>query len=183
MQKLRSTRIKEGSWRKPYIQLTVLTFSVTSRLFFFCPCRPIYSYTWSHRHIYRVSQKEKSIFWEVTVSAILSKKCICTCVVFRTVSEIQLFHCAVHRTFYRRTTSHVLTRVAKCIDVDGGIFGNVLYDILGKLYQLCHLNNKYRYQKQYVISLSYQQFWNCTVNRSTSESVRKKTQDVHTFSV
>jgi len=34
--------------------------------------------------------------------------------------------------------------------------------ILGKLYQLCHLNNKYRYYEQYVISL-YQQFCNCTV--------------------
>jgi len=27
----------------------------------------------------------------------------------------------------RRATRHVLTRVAKCIDVDGGIFENVLY--------------------------------------------------------
>jgi hypothetical protein len=26
----------------------------------------------------------------------------------------------------RRTTRHVLTRVAKCIDVDGGIFQNLL---------------------------------------------------------
>jgi hypothetical protein len=26
----------------------------------------------------------------------------------------------------RRATRHVLTRVAKCIDVDGGIFENVL---------------------------------------------------------
>jgi hypothetical protein len=39
-----------------------------------------------------------------------------------------------------RATCHVLTRVAKCTDVDGGIFENVI----GKLYQLCHLNNKYR---------------------------------------
>jgi hypothetical protein len=31
--------------------------------------------------------------WEVIVSAILSKKCVCTCVLFRTVSEIELFHC------------------------------------------------------------------------------------------
>jgi hypothetical protein len=38
------------------------------------------------------------------------------------------------------------------------------YIILGKLYQLCHLNNKYRYYKQYVIYLPYQQFWNCTVS-------------------
>ena len=27
----------------------------------------------------------------------------------------------------RRTTRHVLTRVAKCIDVDGGIFEHLLY--------------------------------------------------------
>jgi hypothetical protein len=27
---------------------------------------------------------------------------------------------------FRRATRHVLTRVAKCIDVDGGIFENVL---------------------------------------------------------
>ena len=40
----------------------------------------------------------------------------------------------------RRTTRHVFTRVAKCIEVDGGI-SNIYY----KLYQLCHLNNKYRY--------------------------------------
>jgi hypothetical protein len=30
-------------------------------------------------------------------------------------------------SLYRRATRHVLTRVTKCIDVDGGIFGNVLY--------------------------------------------------------
>jgi hypothetical protein len=30
-------------------------------------------------------------------------------------------------SLYRRATRHVLTRVAKCIDVDGGIFENVLY--------------------------------------------------------
>jgi hypothetical protein len=42
--------------------------------------------------------RKRSIFWEVIVSALLSKKCICTCVLFRTVSEIQLFHCTVHCT-------------------------------------------------------------------------------------
>jgi hypothetical protein len=30
-------------------------------------------------------------------------------------------------SLYRRATRHVLTRVAKCTDVDGGIFENVLY--------------------------------------------------------
>jgi hypothetical protein len=32
----------------------------------------------------------------------------------------------IHCTLYRRATRHVLTQVAKCIDVDGGIFENVL---------------------------------------------------------
>jgi hypothetical protein len=68
-------------------------------------------------HIYRMSQEERSVFWEVIVSVILSKKCICTFVLFRTVSETELFHCTVHCTLYRRATHHVLTRVAKCIDV------------------------------------------------------------------
>jgi hypothetical protein len=30
-------------------------------------------------------------------------------------------------SLYRRATRHVLTQVAKCIDVDGGIFENELY--------------------------------------------------------
>jgi hypothetical protein len=45
---------------------------------------------------------------EVIVSVILTKrvkKCIWTCVLFRTVSEIELCHC----TLYRRATRHVLT--------------------------------------------------------------------------
>jgi hypothetical protein len=46
------------------------------------------------RNIYRTSQEEMSVFWEVTVSAILIKKCICsTCVLFRKFFEIELFHC------------------------------------------------------------------------------------------
>jgi hypothetical protein len=48
-------------------------------------------------YTYRLSQEEMSIliFWEVTESAILSKKCICTCALFGTVSEIELFHYTV----------------------------------------------------------------------------------------
>jgi hypothetical protein len=74
------------------------------------------------------------MFCEVIVSVILSK-------------NMYMYVCPVPNGFrdratslYRRATRHVLTRVAKCIDVDGGIFENVLY----KPYQLCHLNNKYR---------------------------------------
>jgi hypothetical protein len=90
-----------------------------------------------------VSQEKRSTFWEVTVFAILSKKCICTCVLFRTVSEIELFHCAVHCTLYRRATCRVFTRVAKCIGADGGIFKYVLYWVNCTIF--CHLKNKYRY--------------------------------------
>jgi hypothetical protein len=72
-------------------------------------------------YVYRVSQEERSIFWKVTVSVILSKK-------------VYMYMCRIPNGFqdkaislYRRATRHVLTRVAKCIDVDGGIFKNVLY--------------------------------------------------------
>jgi hypothetical protein len=72
----------------------------------------------------------KSTFWGVTVTVILTN-CIHTCVVLRTASEIELFHIITrikeHQIALRRATRHVLTRVAKCIDVDNGIFENVLY--------------------------------------------------------
>jgi hypothetical protein len=45
-----------------------------------------------HIYIYRVSQEERTIFWEVIVSVILSKKRYMNmCVLFRTVSEIEPF--------------------------------------------------------------------------------------------
>jgi hypothetical protein len=53
------------------------------------------------KYIYRMFQGERSIFWEVIESVILSKNFICTCVLFRMVSEIELFHCTVHCTLYR----------------------------------------------------------------------------------
>jgi hypothetical protein len=70
-------------------------------------------------------QEEMSVFLEVIISVILSKK-------------VYMYMCPIpsgfrdraislYSTLYRRATHHVLTRVAKCIDVDGGIFGSVLY--------------------------------------------------------
>jgi hypothetical protein len=42
---------------------------------------------------FSVSQEERSAFWEIILTAILSKKiCICSCVLLRTVSDIELFH-------------------------------------------------------------------------------------------
>jgi len=43
-----------------------------------------------------------SIFWEVILSVILSKKCICTCVPIRKVSEIEQFHSTVAKLLIKR---------------------------------------------------------------------------------
>jgi hypothetical protein len=53
-------------------------------------------------YTYRVSQEGRSVFWEVIVSVILRKNCIYTCVQFRTVSEIELFHCTVPNLLLRK---------------------------------------------------------------------------------
>jgi hypothetical protein len=69
---------------------------------FLAKCRTTYQ-IFCYGHNYEIPytecpQEERSIFWEVTVSVILRKKnCICTCVLFRKVSEIDLFHCTVEQ--------------------------------------------------------------------------------------
>jgi hypothetical protein len=52
--------------------------------------------------IYRISQKEKLIFWEVIVSVILSKNAYMNMVLFRTVSEIELFECKTAKLLIRK---------------------------------------------------------------------------------
>jgi hypothetical protein len=80
------------------------------------------------KYIYRVSQEERSVFWEVTVTVILhkkkKKKCMYMCPIPNSPGDRAI---SPRCTIYRQATCHVLTRVAKCIDVDGGIFENVLY--------------------------------------------------------
>jgi hypothetical protein len=66
-------------------------------------------------------QEERLIFWEVIVSVILSNK------VYMHMRPIPIGIRDTAISLYRRVTRHVLTQVAKCIDVDGGIFENVLY--------------------------------------------------------
>jgi hypothetical protein len=80
----------------------------------------------------QVSQEERSIFWEVTVSVILSK-------------NVYMHICPILNDFWAsaRAIYHVLTGDAKGIDVDGGIFEKNI--IQYKLNQLCYLNNKHRY--------------------------------------
>jgi hypothetical protein len=41
-----------------------------------CVCVCVYIYIYIYTYIYRVSQEERTIFWEVIVSVILSKKLI-----------------------------------------------------------------------------------------------------------
>jgi hypothetical protein len=49
--------------------------------------------------IYSVFHEERSIFWEVIISVILSKKVY---ILFGKVSEIELFHCTVPKLFIRK---------------------------------------------------------------------------------
>jgi hypothetical protein len=70
--------------------------------------------------IYRVSQEERSVFWEVIVSVILRKK-------------MYMFMCPIPNDFLDRAISLYTVQTsnmpcphtfAKCFDVDGGIFEN-----------------------------------------------------------
>jgi hypothetical protein len=98
-----------------------------------------------------MSQKERSVFWEVIVSAILNMRPIPNGLRDEAIS--------LHSTLYTVQTSstpcpHTSCESALMLTVE---LSKMYYT--GKLYQLCHLDSKYRY----VISLSYQQFWNCTL--------------------
>jgi hypothetical protein len=66
-----------------------------------------------------LAQEEKSIFWMVILGKIVSK--------------IELFHCTDEQHFMSSRELHwcCLSNFGKCI-------------VLGKLYQSCHLTNKYR---------------------------------------
>jgi hypothetical protein len=111
---------------------------------------------------YRVSQEERSVFWEVIVSLVPSKYIdiyIFTYVLFQTVTEIELFHYTVvwmydkmHSDEQHAMPSH---------ELQGGLILTVEFS---KIYftrltiPTFHLNNEYRCKKLYVISLYYQQF-------------------------
>jgi hypothetical protein len=76
---------------------TERTWSHSSQFSMFC-----LQYSVTKHNIQNVPQGK------VIGSVILSKKkCICTCVLFRTVSEIELFHCTVPKLLIRNRY-HVL---------------------------------------------------------------------------
>jgi hypothetical protein len=124
----------------------------------------LWNQTPSIRRIHmQVSQEEISVFWEVSVPVILSK-------------ILYIYMCPIPNGFRDRSISlystlhAVQTSNTPCPHTSCKVHWCWRWDflkciILGELYQLCHLNNKYRYLKQYVISLSYEQFWNCVVKQ------------------
>jgi hypothetical protein len=73
------------------------------------------------KSIYRVSQEGRLIFWEVIVSAIVSRK------VYMYMYPIPNGFRDKAISLYRRATRNVLARVAKRTGVDGGVFENALY--------------------------------------------------------
>jgi len=97
--------------------------------------------------IHRVSQEEISMLWEVIVSVILSKKkCICTCVLFRAVSEVQLCHCTgvwIWRPILPFTPAvlrHCMKRVNRC-EVSDGHCDCWLWHCRSAVQNAAHLHN------------------------------------------
>jgi hypothetical protein len=92
--------------------------------------------------LYRVSLEERSIFWEVTLSIIRSKKSICTCPIPNGFRD--------RATSLYSTLLTVQTRNTPCPHTSCKVHSRWLWNFrkcitLGKLYQLCHFNSKYRY--------------------------------------
>jgi hypothetical protein len=109
----------ESSW----IRGTSCSYSVTCSFLRYVFC------SYSICEYYSVPEKKFSILGgHIIGHSKQNKKCICTRVLFETVPEIELFHCTVlYCTLYKQATRHILTPIAKCTDVDGGIFETVSY--------------------------------------------------------
>jgi hypothetical protein len=125
-----------------------------------------------------VSQQERSIFWEVTVSAILSKKGICTCVIFRTVSGLVVFDCSVtellliKRYYILFLIPIFIVQVIKLVQF-------TYYNTFSKVPPLTSMHFATRVRTWRVARLYSVQ---CTAHRSSSisETVRNTTH-VHTY--
>jgi hypothetical protein len=99
--------------------------------------------TFHRQALYRISQEERSVFWEVIGSVNLSKKlCMYMCPIRNDFRDRAI---SLYRTLYTVQTSntpypHTSCKLHWCSRSN---FRKCI--ILGKLYQLCHMNNKYRY--------------------------------------
>jgi hypothetical protein len=74
----------------------------------------------SFMDIQGVSEGKVSILRGHSIGHSKQKMCMYMCSILKGFRDISLS---------RRAARHVLTRIAKCIDVDGGIFENVLYQV------------------------------------------------------
>jgi hypothetical protein len=95
--------------------------------------------------MYRVSHEEITLFWEFIVSVIVSKK-------------VYMYMCPIPNSFRDRAISlyTVQTSNTPCPhELQGELLLTVEFSrkciILGKPYQLYHLNSKYRYYYYYYI--------------------------------
>jgi hypothetical protein len=106
--------------------------------------------TIADRWLYRMSQDERSILWEVIISVILSKKVyMYTCPIPNGFRDRAISLYSMLYTVQTSNTScpHTSCKVHWCWRWN---FSKCI--ILGKLYRLYNLNNKYRYYRQNVIS-------------------------------
>jgi hypothetical protein len=63
----------------------------------------------STRKIQNVPRGKVSILGDHSFGHSKQNKCICTCVLFRTVSEIQLFHCPVPKSLIRKEILQIVS--------------------------------------------------------------------------
>jgi hypothetical protein len=91
----------------------------------------------------QVSQEERSIFWEVTVLVILSKKVyMYTCPIPKGFRDTAI---SLYSTLYTVQTNKATCPCMGCKVPWCWWWNCQKFIILGKLYQLYHLNNKYWY--------------------------------------
>jgi hypothetical protein len=93
--------------------------------------------------------------------------------------EPATFRLVAQYTVQRRATRHVLTRVPKCIDVDGGIFENVLYYVNCTKFITWKRNTGIKNNTLYLFLTNY--LGTVQWNSSISETVRN-TKHVHIYS-
>jgi hypothetical protein len=79
-----------------------------------------------HVYIHRVYHEERPTFCKVIVSVILNKTVMYMCPISNVFRDTAISLYSSHRP-HKEATRHVLIRVAKCTDANGGIFENVLY--------------------------------------------------------
>jgi hypothetical protein len=103
---MRGTKFHTHTGLQAKLQLTLAEYvHKTLSLLAKCPLKILNIVLTENSRLYcRVPQDDRSVFWEVILSVILSKKrkCIYTYVLFRMASAIKLFHCTVPKLMIRK---------------------------------------------------------------------------------